>query len=199
MANLHAVHDVGNSLITFLRNTYPESLRDEHSCTFSLMSSSEMVDLSNAGTTLSLYLYRVTINEFMRNSRQQNGIIIPLSLDLHYLLTIWADSALVEHTILTWAMNQIYLNPILNVSILQPDAGWQQNDVVQVIPEEISNEDVMRIWDTLEPAYRLSFPYVARTVRIEPDEIPDSRAVVATRFDYQDFDGPRQGWSNGNG
>ncbi len=199
MANLHAVHDVGNSLITFLRNTYPESLRDDHSCTFSLMSSSEMVDLSNAGTTLSLYLYRVTINEFMRNSRQQNGITIPLSLDLHYLLTIWADSALVEHTILTWAMNQIYLNPILNVSILQPDAGWQPNDVVQVIPEEISNEDVMRIWDTLEPAYRLSFPYVARTVRIEPDEIPDSRAVVATRFDYQDFDGPRSGWSNGNG
>ena len=42
----------------------------------------------------------------------------------------------------------------------------------------------MRIWDTLEPDYRLSVGYVARVVRIEPDEIPEQRAVVATRFNY---------------
>jgi hypothetical protein len=42
----------------------------------------------------------------------------------------------------------------------------------------------MRIWDTLEPNYRLSLSYIARVVRIDPDEDSDQRPVVAMRFDY---------------
>jgi hypothetical protein len=55
---------------------------------------------------------------------------------------------------------------------------------VQLIPEELSTSDMMRIWDTLQPKYRLSLGYVARVVRIDPAEIPEQPPVVATRFNY---------------
>jgi hypothetical protein len=41
----------------------------------------------------------------------------------------------------------------------------------------------MRIWDTLEPDYRLSLSYIARVVRIDPAEVREERQVVATRTD----------------
>ncbi len=43
---------------------------------------------------------------------------------------------------------------------------------------------MMRIWDALDPAYRLSVPYVARVVRLDPDAFVDASPVVAARFGY---------------
>ena len=34
------------------------------------------------------------------------------------------------------------------------------------------------------PSYRLSVPYIARLVRLDPDKIFDANPVVATRFGY---------------
>jgi hypothetical protein len=185
MANLFAIHSVGDSLITYLRNSYPAELQGAISCDFRVFSSGELADDKNISNTISLYLYRVTMNEHLRNVRQGHNPLredIPLSLDLHFLLTVWADGALAEQVILAWAMRQIYLNPTLNASSLSPEAGWDEQDVIQLIPAELSNEDMMRIWDALEPSYRLSFSYIARVVRIEADTTPDSLPVVARRL-----------------
>jgi hypothetical protein len=111
---------------------------------------------------------------------------VPLALDLHYLLTVWADSAVAEHTILAWAMRQLHDRPILDVGALSPEAGWTPADFIQIIPAELSNEDVMRIWDALDPAYRLSVSYVARTIRIDPDQSPVGRPVVAARLSFRE-------------
>jgi hypothetical protein len=114
---------------------------------------------------------------------------MPLSLDLHYLMSIWTDKALTEHVVLAWAMRQLHLNPMLSISSLSPEAGWSPGDVVQIIPAELSNEDVMRIWDAIDPPYRLSVSYIARVVRIDPDEITESRPVVAMRLSFTDRGG----------
>lgn len=192
MANVFAIHSVGNSLVTYLRNSYPEPLRTDLTCEFRLLSSGELIETSDFPTTLSLYLYRVTMNEHLRNIARVNGLTdndVPLSIDLHYLLTVWANNAVAEHTILAWALRELYLHPVLDISSLSPEAGWTAGDVVQVIPAELSNEDVMRIWDALEPPYRLSISYIARVVRIDPDTTEDARPVVATRFSYSDKKG----------
>jgi hypothetical protein len=186
MANLLAVHSVGQSLITYLRNSYPEPLQAQHPCTFSLLSSGELTRTEDLPTALSLFLYRVTLNEHLRNAARTNGYLngqAPLSLDLHYLLTVWADSALAEHAILTWAMYELHRRPVLDRSSLSPEAEWASDDVIHVVPAELSNEDVMRIWDALEPPYRLSVSYVARVVRVDPDRAGEGRPVVATRFE----------------
>lgn len=190
MANLFAIHSVGDSLISYLRNAY-EALEqpEKPSCTFSVLASDEFTRKNNDTTVLSLYLYRVTMNEHVRNSAPRYRPLaqdVPLSLDLHYLLTVWTDSASTEHFLLAWAMREIYLNPALNASSLTGIANWGQQDIIQLIPAELSNEDLMRIWDALEPSYHLSVSYIARVVRIDADTGPDARPVVAQRFELTD-------------
>ncbi|NJN81276.1 MAG: DUF4255 domain-containing protein [Caldilineaceae bacterium] len=187
MANLFAIHSVLNSLTTFLRNSYPDELRNRFDCSFRLLSSGELETITDAETTLSLYLHRVTLNEHMRNQQRTNGNLqgrTILSLDLHFLLSVWTTSVLAEHTLMSWAMRQIHLHPALNASTLSPDAAWDAHDIVQIAPAELSNEELVRIWDRLKPSYRLSTPYLARVVRIAPDDVDDALPVVSTRFSY---------------
>ena len=147
MANVFAIHSVGNSIVTYLRNSYPRALagQDMPDCSFDLVSSGELAGEPGDATRITLYLYRITVNEHSR---------------------------------------QLHMFPILDASSLSPEAGWGANEVIQVIPAELPTEDVMRIWDALDPAYRLSVSYIARLVRLDPDAPPQGRPVVAARFAY---------------
>ena len=69
MANLLAIHSVGNSLRTFLDNSYSDDLQSAHPCTFSLISSGELlsdhprvrvVAVEESGRRASLYELRPT-------------------------------------------------------------------------------------------------------------------------------------------
>jgi hypothetical protein len=201
MANVWAIHAVGDSLVTYLRNTYedfvnrnaptptpevPNPINPYPNYDFQLLSSGGLDEMENeADNVLSLYLYRININEHLRNVRQGAEIPqrkVPLSLDLHYLMTVWSRSAADEQLMLAWAMRQLHSHPILDQSYLTEMADWDREEVVQLIPAELSHEDMMRIWDTLKPPYRLSFGYVARVVRIESEDFETAVPVLATRF-----------------
>jgi len=184
MANYRAIHAVGESLRSFLRNTYPPDLP---TFDIQLISSGKLAETEDLNSTLTLFLHRVTVNEHLRNARHSHELVaqgIPLSVDLHYLMSVWADSAMDEQLVLGWAMRQLHLYPTLDASFLSSGAGWQPGEVIQLTPVDLTNEDIMRIWDKLKPSYRLSVAYVARVVRIEADRTPDQRPVIATRFDY---------------
>ena len=189
MANVLAIHSVGNSIVTFLRNTYPQKVAGQNmpDCGFDLISSGEMAGPVGDAIRMTLYLYRVTVNEHCRQQRpgqmspEQQA---PLGLDLHYLLTAWVGNAQDEQLPLAWAMRQLYQYPILDASSLSPEAGWATDEVIQIIPAELPTEDLMRIWDALEHPYRVSVSYIARLVRIDPDTFLDAQPVVATRFGY---------------
>ncbi|MCJ8500114.1 DUF4255 domain-containing protein [Desulfatitalea alkaliphila] len=191
MSDYFRIHSVGDSLITFLRNTYPEPLRGDYPCDFRLMSSGEMAEADNLGTTVSLYLYRVEIDKHTRNAAFSRGgkpADHALCLALHYLLIVWADSALAEHTITAWAMSRLHRHPIFDQSNLSGSGHWGPGDQVHIVPMELSNEDLMQLWDVLTPNYRLSLPYIARVVRIEPEAGEDHPPVVATRYGYGDIE-----------
>jgi hypothetical protein len=186
VSNVLAVHSVSQSLMTYLGNVYPDELKAEFPCDFRVISSGELATNEDFGTALTLYLYRITMNEHLRNTprRGTNRWDVPLSIDLHYLLSVWADKPLAEHTTLAWAMQQLHRRPLLELSSLSPEAGWGSADYVQVVPAELSTEDIMRIWDALEPSYRLSVSYIGRVVQIDNPTEPDTLPVVATRFTY---------------
>ena len=193
MANVRSIHSVCNSLMSFLGNDYDAEmldgtrLADEFPCQFRVLSSGDFRSSADFGTTLSLYLYRVLINEHVRNNPVAHGVRhapAPLGVDLHFMLSVWTDSAVAEHTICAWVMNKLHRHPIMDVSSLRTEGGWQTDDVVQIIPAELSNEDLMRIWDALAPDYRLSLSYIARVIRIHDDTAASEQPVVATRFQY---------------
>ncbi len=186
MATVKGIHSVCTSIVQLLRNAYP--LEEAFPCQFRVLSSGEINKENDIDATLSLYLYRVTVNEHLR-ARPALGRSadepVPLSLDLHFLLTLWSGSAAAEQTICAWVMQQLHHHPIMDVSSLSPEGGWGSEDVIQIIPAELSNEDLMRIWDALAPDYRLSLSYIARVVRIEPPAAQPGVPVVATRYQYQ--------------
>ncbi len=188
MANIYSVHSVAGSIIQFLRNAYPAELQESYPCAFRVVSSGEMAeDSDDFDTSVTLYLYRTIINEHVRNAPSQHSsrdISVPLSLDLHLVMSIWANSAAAEHTICAWVMRQLHQHPIMDVSSLTEEGGWSANDVVHIIPAELSNEDLMRIWDAIAPYYRLSVSYIARVVRIDVEPSDTGLPVVATRYQY---------------
>ncbi|KQU77072.1 MULTISPECIES: DUF4255 domain-containing protein [unclassified Rhizobacter] len=189
MANIQAIHSVGHSIVTYLRNTYPATVGalPMPGCGFALLSSGELEAPPDDTVRLTLYLYRVTVNEHQRQQRPDRmspDQLAPLGLDLHFLLTAWAGTAQDELLPLAWAMRQLYQHPLLDASSLSPEAGWGPEEVIQIIPSELSTEDMMRIWDAFEPAYRLSVSYVVRLVRLDPDSFADAAPVVASRFGY---------------
>ena len=127
MTNYLRVHSVGDSMATFLRNTYPEPLRSEFPCEFRLISSGELAENDSLGTAVTIYLYRAEIDKNTRNqvyTRNAKKVAHPLSLTLFYLIIVWADSALAEHAITSWVMSQLHQHPILDKSTLSGAGNW---------------------------------------------------------------------------
>ncbi|MBL8481043.1 MAG: DUF4255 domain-containing protein [Rhodocyclaceae bacterium] len=126
---------------------------------------------------MSIFLYRVDFNKAMRAAWSAVGNADGrghLALDLHYLLTAWADNAEHEHLILGRAMQAIEYTPILSGPLLfQPVVAQADEptatptEAVQLALEEISTEALMRTFDSLPTDYRLTVPYVARVVRVD--------------------------------
>ncbi len=190
MANVFGVHSVGSSIATFLRNTYPQEAggRAMPACEFALASAGQLAAEPEEGNRVTLFLYRIAINEHGRQ-RGRPGVAADgaggLGLDLHYLMSAWGMTPQDEQVALTWALRQLHQYPVLDASSLSPEAGWAADEVIQIVPSELSTEDMMRIWDALTPSYRLSVSWVARLVRIDPDDAGGSaRPVVAGRFAF---------------
>ncbi len=125
---------------------------------------------------LSILVYRVDFNKTLRAAwsavGSQDGHS-HLPVDLHFLLTPWADNAEFELLILGRAMQSLESTPILSGPLLHPSGEWAPNETIQVLLEDLSTEAVMRTFDSLPGDYRLSVPYLARIVRL------DGRSTVA--------------------
>ena len=134
---------------------------------------------------LSIFLYRVDFNKTMRAA--WSGVtyhdgVAHLPLDLHFLMTPWADNAESEHAILGRAMQCLDSTPILSGPLLHQSGGWAPNEAIQLVMEEISTEAVMRTFNSLTADYRISVPYIARVVRLDgrQAEAPSSVAALIT-------------------
>lgn len=129
---------------------------------------------------LTILLYRVDFNKTMRAAwaaRAEDDGRGHLALDLHFLLTPWADNAEHQHMIIGRAMQVIervamLAGPLLYEPAL-PSPAYDDEprassiDSVQLLLEEISTEALMRTFDSLPGDYHLCVPYVARVVRID--------------------------------
>lgn len=196
MADYQAVFAVGDALAKYLNNNY-NATAVGFPCTFQLVSSAEIANEDTATTkldkTVSVFLHRMTTSEHYRYVTQLRDLPNDqpiLYLDLHYLFSYWdagAEGAEAEQKILVWTMQQLQSNPILDLSVLSLSSsapGWDKTDTVQIIPADLSLQDILDIWDGLGPKYRLTVGYIARVVRVDQTITPGP-PVVATRFSIQ--------------
>lgn len=191
MADYTAIYAVGNSIASFLENSFPPALKTQYpNVKFQLVSSSQVAeeDTTSLDQVVTIFLHRITYDENFRSATRIPDVPNKKSvlfLNLHYLVTYWGTDPQAEQTILGWTMMQLQTTPILDNSILKPSNIWNTTESIQLVPADLSLEDILRIWDALGPKYRLSIAYIARVVRIDIDTVPGG-PVVATRFTLEE-------------
>ena len=188
MANFAAIAAAGRSIERMLNAAFEDDEPVDTKKTRAVLVRTNDFQEANLTTNigspaLSIFLYRVDFNKIMRSAWSAVGMLDGrghLPLDLHFMLTAWADNAEFELRILGKALQSIETSPILSGPLLHPSAGWAPNESVQLALEEISTEAVMRIFDSLPTDYRLSVPYVARVARIDGRRAqPDAPVTTA--------------------
>lgn len=186
MAGFSAPYAVGESIAQYLRNIYPTDLRNDHPCRFELAKSDDFADADPfSDTTVTIYLYRMTIDQYLHPAggrRVEPPLSRALPLDLHYMVSVWTDNRHTEQLLMAWVMAQLHWTPVLDSSNLMQLGGFRADETVQISPTNITQEDLSRIWDVLDPSYRLSTTYVARVIHIDPPAETENRPVIASRF-----------------
>ena len=200
MAQLGAVHSVGESIVRYLSSAHTaekqrlgqdvDAANSLPNCRFEQLSSSKLsLDFAPDETLVTLYLFRLSFDKNLRAGvdplYRSEPKARPLSLELHYLLTAWSTDSQAEQTLLSWSMLALHKQSLFDRSLLVPSAAWRADETVQVLPSELSHENMMRIWDAMGPSYRLSTSYVARTVRVETGVGPIGKPVVAGKFEIK--------------
>lgn len=157
------------------------------SASFDAVGISDFKKLDGAQTRVSLMLVRISHNEHLRNRPQAAmppGRRPPIAVDLHLLFTVWADSANKEQLLLAWLLRELHGLPVLGGAALGAPFGTA--DAVQLIPEELTLDDLSKLWQVLVPPLRPSLGYVARHVALDLGPPVDAPPVVATRMRLSD-------------
>lgn len=138
---------------------------------------------------ISLYLYRVTVSA-NRNLPPKLGADgrryrPPLPLDLHYLVTAWAETALRQQRLLGFAVRTLEDTPILPSGVLnqhspEPDV-FKPEETVELVHESLTVQDASYVWGVAQTKEQPSLPYVARMVLVDSDVPLDAPGPVQTR------------------
>jgi hypothetical protein len=184
MAGLTAIHAVTSGLAQYLTRAHQLSPISGTSCTFSAVGTTELQQLNDDATTVSLYLYRVAINEHTRNRLGSRESRPPFTVNLHLMLTVWADTAQTEQILYAWVLRELTRLAVLDRSVLGNAASFDVAELVQLTFDDISLDDASRLWQVLAPPYRLSTTFVARNVRIDHEDTETFAPVVATRLGF---------------
>jgi hypothetical protein len=166
MSDCNAISDVGKTLIELLEdNIEDDSLIGLNQIT---LSSPEEIE---SGKKLSLFLYQVTENAYLKNEEMQSLNTTklkypPLTLSLFYLVTPLTQNMASVHTILGKVMQIFHDNSILRGSVLQ---GSLVGEELRLILTPLSVDDLNKIWNVISKSktYKLSACYEVTPVRIE--------------------------------
>lgn len=174
MATFRAIEATCEAMMRLLQQSWRRDLFENRDLQFQVYQTQDFA--SPMSTGVSLFLYRVTVNVVQRTPRPRPG---PqgrqrrpqLPLDLHFLLTPWSDHASLAQAILGWTMRTIEDTAVLPAGLLNAvsDGVFSDDETVEIVFGQLSNEELFRIWDVLPRDYQISVPYTARIVRIDSD------------------------------
>ncbi len=131
----------------------------------------ETVDPGTTKPKVNLFLFRVTVNAFLQNrdwipDGAANLLYPPLTLNLFYVLTPFAENKLDEHRVLGEAMRIFHDNGVVKAPDLKGSLENTPEEVkIELAP--LATDDLTRIWTAFAKPYRLSVGYEVRTVTID--------------------------------
>jgi hypothetical protein len=145
------------------------------------------------GERINLFLYQVSENPFVKNQDLPNNRgsrgTLPLSLNLHYLITAYGSTlqngthideskaqqllgsamrVLNDYPIITESLVTTRLSPVGQTILDMALRG--QYETIKLCLDPISIEDLTKIWTALTVPYRLSVAYSVSVVQIESQQ-----------------------------
>jgi hypothetical protein len=142
-------------------------------------------------TGVSIFLYRALPN---LSHRTPAGRLLPdgqrhrthLPVDLHLLLTVWAELPETQNTIVAWMMRTLEDHPTLPSSLLNigHEGTFAPEESVELVVGEMPGDEILHLWEVLgQRIYHLSIPYVVRALFIQSQRLePHARPVQVRTF-----------------
>lgn len=171
MADFRAIEAACAGVLRLLEQSWQSNLTGSEDSQFLMYQANDFARPMETG--VSVFLYRVTVNSSPQRlpGRTAPGSVPtpqPLLLDLHVLITPWAQNATLQQALLGWTMRVLADAPILPAALLNRGAPgvFEPDETVEIIPAQLSNEELFRIFDMLPGHFALSVPYLVRGIRI---------------------------------
>ncbi|HTB15636.1 MAG TPA: DUF4255 domain-containing protein [Bryobacteraceae bacterium] len=193
MSDYSVIAELGDSLVSVL---YSELNADPQIS--GLIDSEDRISLespadleSNNSVRLSMYLYRILENPYLKNQYPVQGTggklrKAPLTLDLYYLMTPLVGTPREQQIVLGKAMRTLYDRPILESQDLEGSLA-ESGEQISMILNPVSLEELTRVWQALEIPYRLSVCYIARVAILDSTVEQFQQPVVYKRLTYGTF------------
>jgi hypothetical protein len=192
LATYRGIGAVGQTIVGLLKEASTDT--EFAAQRFELFQPSDFSGPNPIQEGVSLYLFRVAVNTSRRNMPPGVGpdgqrFKPPVPVDLYYLLTPWAKSAVKQHRLLGWAIRELQNVTVLPASVLNyyaPERDtFRPSETVELVFETMTPQELENIVNPMKLTQPLSVCYVARTVMLE-STVPYAEAgPVQTRvFDY---------------
>jgi hypothetical protein len=186
MATFQAIAATGQAMLGLLADAVPRP--EFANARFELYQIGDFGNAMEEG--ISLYLYRIAVNGTIRNRPPITGPDgrrhrPPIPLDLHYVLSAWARSAVKQQRLLGWTIRMFEDVPILPTGLLnnygpEPEI-FHPGETVEIILESLTLQDLNNLWSATKTLPPLSVGYVARMVGISSAMPLSEAAEVQTR------------------
>jgi hypothetical protein len=201
MADFRAVLAVSEAMCGVLRTSYRREDFDDTELEFEV-NTPQQFSGRRIQNGITLFLYRIYIAGSNRipagrigpDGRRQRPL---LPLELHYLVTVWAQEHTLQHSLATWTMRTLEDNALLNAGVLNAGGAsvFRPDECVEICLAEMRTEDLFRIWEVLGATpYQLSIPYLARVVAIESTVMvpaAEGPPIQTRRFQYGTLESPQ--------
>lgn len=192
MSDYRAIADIGETLIELLRDNMQDLIPRRQSI---VMASPGEIE-TNDDVRLSLFLYQVLENVYLKNQEMQikdptTLVFPPIALDLYYMLTSYpsgvqdiTERTKEEHSILGRVIQIINDNAILTGSVLK--GGLSRNGYeLHVTLSPLSLDDMTKMWTTFPgKTFRSSICCLVTPVIIDTKREITVQRVVSKEAGY---------------
>lgn len=187
MASYNAISVVSQAILDLLR--YADTPSEFGTLEYQHYDANDFITPMPRG--FSLYLWRVSISQSRRNlppRRLVDGRVFrpSLPLDLHYLLTPWAENTETQQRMLGWGMRVIEDITVFPASVLNFGPSeintFAAHEAVELICDPLALNDHFNLWDKLKTKMQTSMTYQARNILIDSQRIVTEGDLVQTRI-----------------
>lgn len=187
MSDFTAIWAVSSTLQALLTTQINADPQISNPVTISLSSPKAIKSSSGNGSdsSISVWLYRVTRNEYTLNNRPNRNVANqlpgpPIPINLYYLITPMSEEAETQQKELGKILQVCNDFAILRGSDLQ-DSLQGSTEELRLTLETLSLEELTQVWYSLQETYQLSVSYLVQVVTIESSQEPVNVSPVLVR------------------